>query len=152
MKKKSTVVLCSGMAAAGLLASAVAMAAPQAMSDSKLDKITGKSNAYTFGSTSTTTTTNITETGDNSANIQFGWYQWSDVHTADTSLHKGANDQSGSSSLVQNNITGTVNSLVWGSIGQNTLVNAPTGGGTAVGDIGGGQTNMAYGVFAGGGF
>lgn len=152
MKKKSTVVLCSGMAAAGVLASAVAMAAPQAMSDSKLDKITGKSNAYTFGSTSTTTTTNITETGDNSANIQFGWYQWSDVHTADTSLHKGANDQSGSSSLVQNNITGTVNSLVWGSIGQNTLVNAPSGTATTVGAIGGGQTNMAYGVFAGGGF
>lgn len=150
MKKKSTVVLCSGMAAAGLLASAMAAAAPQAISDSKLGQITGKSNSYTFGSTSSTTATSISQANDDSANIQFGWYQWSDTHQGDQSLHKGANDQSGSSSLVQSNITGTVNSLVWGSIGQNTLVNGGTAG--TAGSIGGSQTNMAYGVFAGGGF
>jgi len=159
MKNKTTVVVCSGMAAAGVLASAMAVAAPQSISDNKLDQITGKSNTYTFGSTTTNTTTTLTQGPDSSANIQFGWYQWSDLHGTDGSLHKGANDQSGTSSNVQGTVVATVNSLVWGSVGQNSLINAPgtftpasQTVGTATGSITGNQSNMAYGVFAGGGF
>jgi len=132
-----------GVAAAGCLLASPAFAAKTSLGDGDLGKVTGKNNTYTFGSTATST---ITNSQDASANIAFGWYQWQDDHSGDLSNHKGANDQQGSATAVQQNVTATVNSLVWGAIGQNNLTN-----GAAV-SLTGPETNMAYGVFAGGGF
>ncbi len=132
-----------GVAAATCLLASPAFAAKTSLDDGALGKVVGKANTYTIGSTSTMSVTN---SNDASANIGFGLYQWSDDHSTDTSTHKGANDQSGQSSGVQASITGSVNSLVWGAIGQNALTN----GGTTT--LTGGEVNMSYGVFAGGGF
>lgn len=132
-----------GVAAAACLLATPAFAAKTSLGDGDLNKVTGKDNTYTFGSTATSTVSNSSDT---SANIAFGWYQWTDDHSADKSLDKGANDQSGSASAVQQSVTATVNSLAWGAIGQNNLVNGATV------TLTGPETNMAYGVFAGGGF
>jgi len=140
MKMKPIAFVVAGMAAATLL-SAPVYAAKVSLSDAAVDKISGKSNDYTFGSDSTA----VIELGaDASANIQFDWYQWSDLHIGDASTNKGANDQSGASSAVQQTVNNTVNSLIWGSAGQNYLNNS--------GSIGADQANMSYGVFAAGGF
>ena len=132
-----------GVAAATCLLASPAFAAKTSLGDGDLSKVTGKDNSYTFGDTATST---ITNSVDASANIAFGWYQWTDDHSADVSDHKGANNQSGSASAVQQSVQATVNSLVWGAVGQNNLDNA--GAVTLTGD----ETNMAYGVFAAGGF
>ena len=132
-----------GVAAAACLIASPAFAAKTSLGDGDLSKVTGKDNSYTFGDTATST---ITNSVDASANIAFGWYQWTDDHSADVSDHKGANNQSGSASAVQQSVQATVNSLVWGAVGQNNLNNAQ-----AV-SLSGDETNMAYGVFAAGGF
>ena len=132
-----------GVAAAACLLASPAFAAKTSLGDSDLNKVTGKDNLYTFGDTATST---ITNSQDASANIAFGWYQWTDDHSADVSDHKGANNQSGSASAVQQSVTATVNSLVWGAVGQNNLQNA------AAVLLSGDEVNMAYGVFAAGGF
>ena len=139
--KKTTITL--GVAAAGCLLAAPAFAAKSSLGDGDLSKVTGKDNTYIFGSTATST---ITNSQDASANIAFGWYQWTDDHSGDLSDHKGANDQAGSTTAVQQSVTATVNSLVWGAVGQNNLTNG------AIVSLTGPETNMAYGVFAGGGF
>jgi hypothetical protein len=145
MKMKPIALVVAGMAAATLL-SAPVFAAKTSLSDSEMDKVAGKDNTYTFsGSASTVATLQ----SDASANIQFDWYQWNDLHTTDGSKNKGANDQSGSSSLVQQNIGGEANALIWGSAGQNVLTNTEGTNGAGVGND---QVNMSYGVFAGGGF
>lgn len=67
----------------------------------------------------------------NSANgsIQVGSFQWNDNHSNDHSDHKGANDQSGAFSRVQQNVTASINSIVWGSAAQVSTVNtAPVHG------------------------
>ena len=141
MKKSQLALIIAGMAA-GTLLSAPVFAAPQSLDDSTMDSISGKANTYTFGSTATT----LMSIGDDaSANIQVGWYQWTDDHSTDGSLDKGANNQSGASSNVQSDIATTANSIMWGAIGQNTVENP---GAT----IAGTQSNMAYGVFTNGGF
>ena len=142
MKMKPIALVVAGMAAATLL-SAPVFAGKVSLSDSALDSVSGKdNNYYTFNSDSTAT---VSLASDASANIQFDWYQWTDNHSGDTSTNKGANDQSGSSSQVQQNVTGQANALIWGSAGQNVLVST----GASVGND---QANMSYGVFAGGGF
>jgi hypothetical protein len=145
MKMKPIALVVAGMAAATLL-SAPVYAGTTALSDAALDAVSGKLNTYTFASDSSAT---VSLASDASANIQFDWYQWTDLHTGDSSTNKGANDQSGSASLVQQNISGQANALIWGSAGQNVLVNSE--GTPGVGVVGS-QTNMSYGVFAGGGF
>ena len=145
MKMKPIALVVTGMAAATLL-SAPVFAAKTSLSNSEMDKVAGKDNTYTFSSNSTAT---VSLASDASANIQFDWYQWADLHSADTSTNKGANDQSGSSSQVQQNIAGQANALIWGSAGQNVLTNTEGAPGPGVGND---QTNMSYGVFAGGGF
>jgi len=145
MKMKPIAFVVAGMAAATLL-SAPVYAAMVSLSDAAMDKVSGKGqNDYTFSSDSTAL---VSLSGDASANIQFDWYQWSDNHSGDLSTNKGANDQSGSSSVVQQNIAGQANALIWGSAGQNYLLNAEGGNG----GVAGSQTNMSYGVFAAGGF
>jgi hypothetical protein len=141
MKMKPIALVVAGMAAATLL-SAPVFAGKVSLSDNALDSVSGKNNTYTFSSDSSAT---VSLASDASANIQFDWYQWTDVHSGDQSVNKGANDQSGSSSQVQQNISGQANALIWGSAGQNVLVST----GSTVGND---QSNMSYGVFAGGGF
>lgn len=64
-----------------------------------------------------------------SGSIQVGSFQWSDDHSTDGSNHKGANDQSGMNSAVQQNVTATINTLAWGSVAQVATVNtAPVHG------------------------
>ena len=145
MKMKPIALVVAGMAAATLL-SAPVFAAKTSLSDTEMDQVAGKANSYTFSSDSSTI---ATLASDASANIQFDWYQWTDDHAADVSTNKGANDQSGTSSLVQQNITASANALIWGSAGQNVLTN---GEGTPGVGVGNDQVNMSYGVFAGGGF
>ena len=145
MKMKPIALVVAGMAAATLL-SAPVYAAKVSLSDEAIDAVAGKANTYTFTSDSSAT---VSLASDASANIQFDWYQWTDNHAVDASTNKGANDQSGSSSLVQQNISGQANALIWGSAGQNVLVNTE---GTNSAGVVGSQTNMSYGVFAGGGF
>jgi hypothetical protein len=145
MKMKPIALVVAGMAAATLL-SAPVFAAKTSLSDAAMDKVSGKSNTYTFSSDSSAT---VSLASDASANIQFDWYQWTDIHSGDLSINKGANDQSGSASQVQQNVSGQANALIWGSAGQNVLVNAE---GTPGVGVAGSQTNMSYGVFAGGGF
>jgi len=147
MKMKPIALVVAGMAAAALLSTPV-FAAKVSLSDSAIDAVSGKANTFNFQSDSTA----VTSMGsDASANIQFNWYQWTDDHSADSSFNKGANDQSGDESKVQQNVTNSqgANALIWGSVGQNVLLNTEGTGGVGVV---GSQSNMAYGVFAGGGF
>jgi hypothetical protein len=145
MKMKPIALAVAGLAAATLL-SAPVFAAKTSLSDEAMDAVSGKDNTYTFSSDSTAV---VSLASDASANIQFDWYQWQDFHTGDASTNKGANSQSGAASQVQQNISGEANALIWGSAGQNVLTNAEGSGGVGVGND---QTNMSYGVFAGGGF
>jgi hypothetical protein len=145
MKMKPIALVVAGMAAATLMSVPV-FAAKTSLSDVEMAGVSGKganNNAYNFNSDSTAL---VSLSSDASANIQFDWYQWSDGHSQDSSLNKGANDQSGSGSMVQQCITGTANALIWGSAGQNVLTN------TGSSNVAGSQTNMSYGVFAAGGF
>ena len=141
MKMKPIALAVAGMAAATLL-SAPVFAAKVSLTDEAIDAVSGKDNSYSFASDNTAV---VSLASDASANIQFDWYQWQDLHSTDQSGNKGANDQSGTSSLVQQNISGQANALIWGSAGQNVLVST----GASVGND---QANMSYGVFAGGGF
>jgi hypothetical protein len=140
MKMKPIALVVAGVAAATVLTAPV-FAAKTSLSDNALDTVAGKDNSYKFNSDSTAT---VSLSGDSSANIQFDWYQWTDNHSNDNSSNKGANDQSGATSHVQQSISGQINSLIWGSAGQNALTNT--------GSITGSQNNMSYGVFAAGGF
>jgi hypothetical protein len=145
MKKSQLAIIIAGLAA-GTLLSAPVFADTVALSDTAMDAIAGKANTYTFSSDQSAT---LAAGSDASANIQFDWYQWTDDHSTDGSLDKGANNQSGASSNVQSTITTTANGIVWGALAQNTVVNTE---GTPNAGIGGTQSNMAYGVFANGGF
>jgi len=141
MTTKPMALVVAGMAVAILL-SAPAFAAKMSLTDEQMDAVSGNANDYTFSGNSSST---VSLAGGASANIQFDWYQWTDVHAADASIKKGANDQSGFASQVQQNIGGKTNALIVGAAGQNVLNNTD-------GAVGGSQTNLSYAVFAGGGF
>jgi len=126
--------------AAALLVASPVFAATT-VGDEALDSVAGKANTFT---SSVINTVAQSQNNDASSSIQVGYEQWFDTHNADVSDHKGANDISGATSNVQASVVESGNVLVWGSAGQNTINNT--------GDIGGSQTNMAYGVFAAGGF
>ncbi len=131
-----------GMAAAVSLLCSPVYAAKVTLEDAELSQVAGKDNTYVFGGQATS---QVSNSGGN-ANIAFGWFQWSDDHSADKSIGKGSNDESGVSSAVQQNVTASANNLAWGAIGQNVLTNA--GKVTLTGP----EVNMAYGVLAVGGF
>jgi hypothetical protein len=139
---KAKITLGGVAAVAGLLASP-AFAAKTTLDNADLSQISGQNNIYTFGSVADSS---ITNSQDASANISIGWFQWQDDHSNDLSDHKGSNDQSGSATAVQQHVTATVNSIAWGSLGQSAVVNS--GKVTLSGPL----INMAYGVFAAGGF
>lgn len=136
------IALVAASMAAAILLSAPVFAAKTSLSDEAIDEVFGNANNFTFSSDSSAT---LSLAGGASANIQFDWYQWTDVHASDNSIRKGANDQSGFASQVQQNIGGKANALIVGAAGQNVLNNSG-------GSVAGNQTNMSYAAFAGGGF
>ncbi len=138
MKPIVLVVAC--MVAAILLSEPV-FAAKSSLSDEAIDKVSGNGNDYTFNGNLNST---VSLASGASANSQFDTYQWSDDHATDQSRNKGANNQSGSASQVQQNISGQANALFVGSASQNVLISRG-------GYVGGSQNNMAYAVVAGGG-
>ena len=127
--------------AAAILLSEPVIAAKALLSDEAIDEISGNANDYTFNGKLNAT---VSLAGGASANSQFDSYQWSDGHASDQSRNKGANNQSGAASQVQQNISGQANALFVGSASQNVLISKG-------GYVGGGQNNMAYAVVAGGG-
>jgi len=132
-----------GVAAVACLMASPVYAAKTTLDDADLGRVSGQNNIYTFGSVATS---EITNSQDASANISIGWFQWQDDHSGDLSNHKGSNDQSGSNNATQQHVTATVNSIAWGSLGQSAITNS--GKVTLSGPL----INMAYGVFAAGGF
>jgi hypothetical protein len=111
----------AGLAAAGaLLSMPVYAAGLKTLNDSDLSKVTGKDNVSSFGAADTLVIHNDNTNGT----VSIGYFQWEDVHTTDTSDHKGANDQSGTNSVVQQNVSGELNSLLWGAGAQVSTVNA----------------------------
>jgi hypothetical protein len=134
-----------GLAGLALVVATPVMAGMMSVSDSDLSSISGK-NAITFTTSCACSSIAQDQSGDQSANISVAVEQWFDNHSADASDHKGANDLSGATTQAQQTVTAEVNAIQWGSAG-NTTFDATTLTVTS-----GGYTNMAYGVFAGGGF
>lgn len=140
---KSILSILGGIAGLALLLAVPVWAGEMSqVTDSDLAGISGKVNTYLFSGALTTDQAN---TNGSSANISVGWYQWSDDHTADTSDHKGANDQSGSDSTVQQNVVATANVIQWGAW---ATTNWNTASETSTGTI----ISMAYATMANGGF
>jgi hypothetical protein len=134
---------------AGLAVLAMALSVPVwaemvSVSDSDLAGISGKDNLFTFaGETSSSQSAN----DDSSANIQVGWYQWADNHSADTTNQKASNYFSSGSAegnSVQQNAVAAINAITWGATGNGQF--------TAASISGGDFTNMDYAVMAVGGF
>jgi len=140
-KKSMSIVL--GLAGLALLVATPVMAGMMSVSDSDLSAISGKDNGITFASGSTILQD---QSGDQSANITVAVEQWDDTHAGDTSNHKGANDLSGPTTEAQQTVSAEVNAIQWGAAGNTTY------DGSSITVTSGGYTNMAYGVFAGGGF
>ena len=82
--------------------------------------VSGKSNTSTVGGVDTTTISGLTSVA---GNVQVGYYQWDDDHSADTSLNKGGNLQSGDLSMVQQNATVLANQMAWGGASQSVTTN-----------------------------
>lgn len=123
MKLKPTHLAVAAMAATVLM-SAPAFADVTVVSDATLDTIMGEANSSFIGGISNSTVSGTNANG----NIQVGSYQWSDNHSADTSANKGANNQSGDGSMVQQNATSVANALAWGAISQSVTTNSATVG------------------------
>jgi len=114
--------------------------------DSDLAGITGKANTYSFGADATITQS---AANDTSANIQVGWYQWTDTHTTDGTNQKAANyfDSTGGPNQAQQSVVASINAITWGATGNGELTATDvTVSGT------GGFANMDYAVMAVGGF
>ena len=139
MKMKSIASLVAGLAAATLL-SAPVYAAKVALDDEDLDAVSGMDNSAFVGGSSYSSVSATNANG----NIQVGFFQWDDNHSADTSTNKGANVQSGDFSQVQQNATAMTNALAWGAVAQAVTNNAAT--------IGGNQRVESWAVLFIGGF
>lgn len=133
----------------GLAMLAMALAVPVwaemiSVSDTDLAGVAGKANTFTFGGG---TTSDQTANSDSSANIQVGWYQWSDNHAGDTTNQKASNYFSSGSQQgneAQQNVVAAINAISWGATGNGQF--------TAASISGGDFTNMDYAVMAVGGF
>lgn len=111
-----------------------------ALTDEALDAVSGKANTSTVGGVDTTTISGSTLNG----NIQVGYYQWDDDHSADASTNKGGNLQSGDASQVQQNGSALANTLAWGAVAQSVTTNNA--------DIGNDQTMESWATMYIGGF
>ena len=120
--KKTWYMMLGVLAVAALLAAVPVHAASISLSDSDLAAISGKS-ASVDG---TALTANV-DFGD--ANSQTGSYTWNDSHTNDANDHKGANDTSGATSAVQQNVVASSNLISWGaaSVGTGVVGTASAG-------------------------
>ncbi len=96
-----------------------AFAGTTALTDEALDAVSGKANTATVGGLNSASVTGSTLNG----NIQVGYYQWDDDHSADASTNKGGNLQSGDASAVQQNGTAVGNTLAWGAVSQSITTN-----------------------------
>ena len=136
---KFMALLVAGMAAATLL-STPAFAAKVVLSDEALDSVFGAANSTDIFGNSNMTVSGLNANG----NIQIGSYQWDDDHSADSSSNKGANNQSGDFSQVQQNATSVANALAWGAVAQTVTTNSA--------DVGHDQKSEAWAVMYIGGF
>jgi hypothetical protein len=86
--------------------------------DTDLAQISGKNNSMGCGC------------GEASVDgsIQINDYSWTDNHAADNSNHKGANDQSGDNSQVQQTFVGQLNGITWGAYAAITSTAVSVGG------------------------
>jgi hypothetical protein len=142
---KTYLSIIGGIAMLALLVAVPAKAEMTAVGDSDMAGISGKAgtaNDYTFSSNSVT---NQLNSNDSSSNIQVGWFQWNDDHTSDVSDHKGANDQAGDTSSVQQNIVADHNAINWGAWSS---LSWKSSGDTSTGTI----AQMPYAIMAVGGF
>jgi len=137
---KITWYVLAGLVVAAFLVAVPAYAASVAISDNELAGISGKN-----GTAGQTTNFNSSIEGDSSAIIQLASFTWGDDHSADKSNHKGANDVSGLSSAVQQNVVAVTNGINWGAAAV-----ASEDVGAITGDLGG--TAMAYAAQHVGGF
>jgi hypothetical protein len=101
------------VASAAVLASSMAYAGTTSISDSDLEAIAGKDNSAQFASTAI----NVTLASGN-GDVQIGFYQWDDNHSADASNEKGGNSANGTSSNVQNGVQALNNIFGWGAAAQ----------------------------------
>jgi len=114
--------ICALLAA---LPASPARAAMSVVSDAELASISASSNVYSVapsgcdGCDSSSLTQNAS---GSDGNIVVGSIQWLDDHSADQSINKGANDQSGANSQVQANVTATVNAIQWGVMANSVMV------------------------------
>jgi len=136
----------TGLAVLALLIAVPVMAEKVSVGDADLAGITGKVNTYTFGADASISQS---ASGDTSANIQVGWYQWTDTHTADTTNQKAANyfGSETAGNTAQSNVTASINAITWGATGNGELTATDV---TVSGASG--FANMDYAVMAVGGF
>lgn len=118
-----------------------ALAVKVPLSDKELDAISGMANTVDIANTDSTVISGVNMNGS----IQVGSFQWDDNHTQDGSLDKGANNQSGIESQVQQNITALTNALAWGAVAQSVTINTNS-------DVHGNQITESYAVMFIGGF
>jgi hypothetical protein len=143
MQIKLISVIVVSMAAAFMLSATPAYADKIPVSDAALDAIYGAANNVDINGPSTTTIGGLNLNG----NIQVGSFQWDDNHQNDSSINKGANIQSGETSMVQQNANVLANALAWGAVSQSITINSGDGN-----TIGGSQTTEAWAVLFIGGF
>lgn len=137
-----------------------AQAGMVAVGDSDLAAISGKANIATISGSD-----GLTQGADGSnGNVQVGYFQWDDLHTADSSNQKGANffnsgDGAAAGNKVQQNAVAVINEINWGAaansatnVGNLTLSTAGglSGGGT--GSTGGAVDIETWGTLFIGGF
>ena len=135
-----------GLVVAAFLIAAPVHAASVAVSDEDLAGISGKE-AEAIGAAgvgSAISTGSGVYVDEGFGNSMIASYDWTDTHAADASDHKGANDISGSDSVVQQNVVATDNTITWGAAslgggvtGSPASDSFQAGAGSAVQHIGG---------------
>ena len=118
-----------------------ALGAKFPLTDKELDAISGMANSVDIGNVNSSIISGVNMNGS----IQVGSFQWSDNHAQDSSVDKGANNQSGINSQVQQNVTAVTNALAWGTVAQSVIINTNS-------PINGDQTVSSYAVMFIGGF
>ena len=118
-----------------------ALAVKVPLSDKELDAISGMANTVNIGNANSSIISGVNMNGS----IQIGSFQWDDNHTGDSSVDKGANNQSGIESQVQQHVTALTNALAWGTVAQSVTINTNS-------PVHGDQTTSSYAVMFIGGF
>jgi hypothetical protein len=124
MKRLLTVLMFVGVLAVALWALPI-QAEMVSVGDSELSAISGKASSSNENDNLNDVAGSLTisNTGGN-GDIQIGYYQWMDSHSGDAGDHKGANDQSGSTSKVQEDVVATTNAINWGAYAGASYIDA----------------------------